>query len=270
MSYQTVDETGFTNNYQASPRRIISVLPSLTECVWVLGHGKQLVGIDRYSTWPSNLSTLPKVGGGLDPNIELIVSLKPDLVLMSKSSRTAVQLRALGLRVVQLDATTYQDAHHVMKEVGKNLGDSPEKVEELWRGIEQKVADAATRFPSQMKLHTYYFEVNSGPYAAGEASFIGELLKKIGLKNIIPLSMGPFPKINPEFIVLANPDLILMSANSAEDLKSRPGWKNIQAIKKSMVYELNSEDMDQLVRPGPRLGDAALYLSQLLSKPPSK
>ena len=87
----------------AAPQRIVSLLPSLTESVCELGACSRLVGVDRYSNWPTSVQQLPRVGGGIDPNIEAIVALKPDLVLMAESTRAAERLQALGLKVLMLE-----------------------------------------------------------------------------------------------------------------------------------------------------------------------
>ena len=97
----------------ATPHRIVSILPSLTEAVCELGHCGRLVGVDRYSNFPASLQKLPQVGGGLDPNIEAIVALKPDVVLMAKSSRAGERLEALGLKVVALEPKTHADVQRL-------------------------------------------------------------------------------------------------------------------------------------------------------------
>ncbi|MBA4263323.1 MAG: ABC transporter substrate-binding protein, partial [Comamonadaceae bacterium] len=81
------DDRGVVVNFERPPQRIVSLLPSLAETVCELGHCQRLVGVDRYTNWPESLKTLPRVGGGLDPNIEQIVALRPDVVLMATSSR---------------------------------------------------------------------------------------------------------------------------------------------------------------------------------------
>ena len=97
------------------PQRIVSLLPSLTETVCALGACDKLVGVDRYSNWPKTLqTTLPVLGGGLDPNVEAIVALKPDVVLLSNSSRVVERLEALGLRTVALEPRTQADVYRVL------------------------------------------------------------------------------------------------------------------------------------------------------------
>jgi iron complex transport system substrate-binding protein len=93
---QVTDDRGTVVNFDKPPQRIVSLLPSLTETVCELGHCARLVGVDRYSTFPASLQAVPQVGGGLDPNIEAIVALKPDVVLMATSSRAGERLRAWG------------------------------------------------------------------------------------------------------------------------------------------------------------------------------
>jgi len=99
---QITDDRGVLVTLAQPPQRIVSLLPSLSETVCELGQCHRLVGVDRYSNYPASLQKLPQLGGGLDPNIELIVALKPDVVLLAKSSRARDRLEALGLKVVAL------------------------------------------------------------------------------------------------------------------------------------------------------------------------
>ena len=92
------DDRGIVVTFAQSPQRIVSVLPSLTETVCELGQCPRLVGADRYSNYPDRVRTLPKVGGGLDPNIEAIIALKPDVVLLATSSPAAASHRRHSTR----------------------------------------------------------------------------------------------------------------------------------------------------------------------------
>jgi iron complex transport system substrate-binding protein len=111
-----------------------------------------------------------------------------------------------------------------------------------------------------------YFEVNPAPFAAGSTSFIGEILTQLNLVNIIPKSLGPFPKINPEFVVQAKPDVILLTGSTIIDIQKRPGWNSIPAVKKNRICSFNADQNDVLVRPGPRMGEAALLISQCIQE----
>lgn len=109
QSVQLTDDRGRTITLAQPPRRIVSLLPSLTESVCALGQCARLVGVDRYSNWPDSIANLPRVGGGLDPSIEAVVALRPDVVLMATSSRGAARLEALGVTVVALEPKTHAD-----------------------------------------------------------------------------------------------------------------------------------------------------------------
>ena len=121
QALQITDDRGVILTLAQPPRRIVSLLPSLTETVCELGQCARLVGVDRYSDYPESVRQLPKVGGGLDPNIEAIVALKPDLVLMATSSRAGERLRSLGIRVLALEPKTHADVKRVLEKIGQVL-----------------------------------------------------------------------------------------------------------------------------------------------------
>ncbi|MDZ7936805.1 MAG: helical backbone metal receptor [Rhodoferax sp.] len=266
---QVIDDRGVTITLATAPQRIVSLLPSLTETVCELGQCHRLVGVDRFSNFPASLQKLPQVGGGLDPNIEMIVALKPDVVLMAKSSRAGERLEALGLKVVALEPKTHADVQRVMLKLGQLL--EVQDAARIWRAIDAGVSAAAQSLPPAVRGTKVYFEVNQGPYAAGEASFIGETLTRLGVKNIVPAKLEPFPKLNPEYIVRANPDVILIGQRSADGLMARPGWHSIRALREQRVCIFPTEEANVLVRPGPRMAEAARIMARCLeTKAPQK
>jgi len=250
----------------AAPQRIVSLLPSLTESVCALGECSRLVGVDRYSNWPASVQQLPRVGGGIDPNIEAIVALKPDLVLMAESSRAAERLQALGLKVLMLEPKTHEQAQVVIAKVAQALGLAPTKAEQVWRKVDAGVSAAASSLPEHARGIRVYFEVNRAPYAAGESSFIGQTLKRLGTGNVVPAELGPFPKLNPEFVVRANPDLIMVGQRNVQGMTERPGWQRLRAVREQRICIFNSDDEDAIVRPGPRMAEGARLLAQCILK----
>ena len=266
------DDRGVVVKFAQSPQRIVSILPSLAESVCELGRCQRLVGVDRYSNWPLALTRLPQVGGGLDPNIEAIVALKPDVVLMAVSSRAFDRLEGLGIKVVALEPKTHADVQRILKKLGQLL-DVPEEqgAMRLWRNIDAGMTAAAQMLPvrvagasSGANAPTVYFEVNPAPYAAGESSFMGETLTRLGAKNIIPAALGPFPKINPEFVVRANPDVIMVGLLGSAGLEQRPGWQRMRALREKRLCVFSNDESDVLVRPGPRMAEAALLMATCL------
>jgi iron complex transport system substrate-binding protein len=259
------DDRGVVVSFAKSPQRIVSMLPSLTESVCALGQCGRLVGVDRYSNWPKNLSKLPQLGGGLDPNIEAIVALKPDVVLVASSTRAIAQLESLGFKVVALEPKVHADMQRVLTTLGQIL-DIPadQGAKRVWGEIDVAMTAAEKSIPSKAKGVNVYFEVNAAPYAAGQESFIGETLTRLGAKNIIPKGLGPFPKINPEFVVRASPDVIMVSQQGVAAMDKRPGWAAMRAIREKHVCSFNSEEDDMLVRAGPRMAQAAQLMANCL------
>jgi len=262
QALQVTDDRGVTVIFAQPPQRIVSLLPSLTETVCELGQCQRLVGVDRYSDFPLSVRALPQLGGGLDPNIEAIVALKPDVVLMATSSRAGERLQALGLKVLALEPKNHADVRRVLEKIGQLL-DVPD-AQRVWRVIDAAVSAAAQSLPASVKNTRVYFEVNRAPYAAGEASFIGETLTRLGAKNIVPASLGPFPKLNPEYVVRANPDVIMVGDRNYAGMEGRPGWAGIRAIKERRVCVFSVAQSDVVVRPGPRMAEGARLMAQCL------
>ena len=264
LALQITDDRGVTVTLAKAPQRIVSLLPSLTETVCELGQCARLIGVDRYSNFPASVKALPQMGGGLDPNIEAVVALQPDVVLLATSSRAAERLEALGLKVVALEPKSHADVRRVMGTLGQLL-EVPD-AQHIWRTIDAAVTAAAQSLPASAKNMRVYFEVSRAPHGAGESSFIGETLIRLGAKNIIPAPMGPFPKLNPEFVVRANPDLIMVGARNAPGMEQRPGWANIRAIRERRICVFPAEQSDVLVRPGPRMAEGARIMAQCLAE----
>lgn len=258
------DDRGRVISLQSTPQRLISLLPSLTESICALGKCSNLVGVDRFSNWPLSLQNLPKLGGISDSNLEAIVQLKPDLVLVDKSSPIISRLEDLHITVMAFDVKTMADEERTLKKLGLALGSK--ESERVWNQIQAEITRANKQLDGSQKNMKVYFEVNAAPYAAGRNSFIGELLTRLELNNIIPESLGAFPKINPEFVVQAKPQIIMLSETRLPDMKMRPGWSEIPAVKQNRICAFKKEQSDILVRPGPRMGEAALILSQCVSE----
>ncbi|WPC65497.1 helical backbone metal receptor [Rhodoferax ferrireducens] len=263
QAFQVVDDRGVSVTFAQAPQRIVSLLPSLTETVCALGQCARLVGVDRYSNYPESVKNLPQVGGGLDPNIEAIVALKPDLVLMATSSRVGERLQSLGINVVALEPKTHADVKRVLEKIGQVLAVTD--AQSIWRTIDAAISAAAQSLPKSVASTRVYFEVNPGPYGAGESSFIGETLIRLGVKNIIGPKLGPFPKLNPEFVVRANPDVIMIGQRSADSMAQRPGWQSLRALREHRLCVFTTDQSDVLVRPGPRMAEGARLMAQCLA-----
>jgi iron complex transport system substrate-binding protein len=253
-----IDDRGVQVHLPGPPQRIVSLMPSLTETVCALEACGRLVGVDDFSNWPASVTALPHVGGLDDARVESIVALKPDLILAPTSSRALPRLQALGLPVLALEPRTLADVRHVLQVLGPVLGTGdPQGV---WQRVNLEVQAAAQHVPAGARGTRVYVEISTTPYAASAGSFIGELLARLGLNNIVPASMGPFPKLNPEFVVRADPQLIIVARADAPGLHARPGWARITALREQRVCALSADQLNVLMRAGPRLGEGAQLL----------
>nr|WP_235839916.1 helical backbone metal receptor [Derxia lacustris] len=263
---ELTDDAGSRLSLPAAPRRVVSLLPSLTETVCALGQCARLVGVDRYSSWPAaTVAALPRVGGGLDPNIEAIVALRPDLVLAATSSRASDRLRALGVPVLALEPRSQADVQRVIGKLAAALGLPAADGARLWQRIDGELAAIAATLPAGVRGARVYFEVNRAPYAAGASSFIGETLARLGAVNIVPAELGPFPKLNPEYVVRADPEVIMVGDRNHTGMADRPGWAGIRALREGRVCVFAPEASDALVHPGPRLPEAARIMADCLA-----
>jgi iron complex transport system substrate-binding protein len=249
-----------------SPQRIVSLLPSLTETVCALQQCHKLVGLDRYSNWPESVKAIPRVGGGLDPNIESIVALKPDLVLAAGSTRGADRLQSMGLKVLRLEPRNHADAERVWRTVAQALHVPAADSDKVWQDIQQGVQAAVASLSPAARQQRVYFEVSPAPYGASESSFMGETLKRMGVGNILPASMGPFPQVNPEWVVQARPDVIMAGDSSRASMAQRPGWGRLRAMQGDRLCIFKPEESDILVRAGPRMAEGARLMAGCLNR----
>jgi iron complex transport system substrate-binding protein len=259
------DDRGGEHRFAAPPQRIVTMLPSLTELAWVLGVGPRLVGVDRYSNWPADVARLPHLGGLDDAQIEAIAALKPDVVLASSSSRAMERLEALGFKVLRFKSESHADVKRTLDSLAQLLG-NPDESARVWARLTRELDAAGTRVPASVRGQRVYFEIGGGPYAAGTTSFIGETLARLGMSNVVPANLGPFPKLNPEFVVRAKPDLIMGVQGEQAALMQRPGWSSLAAVRDKRLCGFDSAQYEMLIRPGPRLGEAANLLADCLAR----
>jgi iron complex transport system substrate-binding protein len=259
------DATHRELRFDTPPKRIVSLLPSLTESVCELGECARLVATDRYSNWPESVRTLPKAGSLEDVQVEQIVRARPDIVLLVHAPRVLDRLQSLGIATFEFDAQSYPDIARNITTLGVMLG-VPQRAESLNAQIEQSVTTVAAEARGRLagRAPLVYYEVDDGPYGAGPHSFIGKELARLGARNILTPDLGPFPKLNPEYVVRANPDVILISPTEAPNLADRPGWSQIRAVREHRICAFPPDVRDTIVRPGPRIATGLQALADCL------
>ncbi len=260
-----VDDLGREVTLATKPLRIITMMPSHTETVCALDACDKLVGVDQFSNYPPEIEGLPQLGSAFSPNLEAIVALEPDLVLVDESSDLAAQLEQVGLTVFAGTAQTFDEVFEKFLIIGRLIGREAE-AEALGERVRREIEAVASRVADQSRPRVYY-EIDATPFSVGPNSFIGVLIAKAGGDNIVAEGMGDFPQLDPEYIVAADPEVIVLAnapyGESFATVSARPGWGSLTAVVEGRVVELTSEQGDALSRPGPRITEAVKLLATI-------
>lgn len=264
---QTItDDFGRTLLIPDNPQRIVSLAPSATEILFVLGLEGRIVGVDDNSDYPEAAQGIQKVGGWI-PDVEKIVVLKPDLVLVSDmtSAELVASMEGKGLTIVCLAPKTVYGVIQDINLVGQITGNL-DVAEAVTEKLEQRI-EAITRVTETPELYrpTVYLEYY--PYwTFGPGSFGNDLISMAGGRNIGAEAAAEYFNVSNEYIVGGNPEIIIFTLSqytttTVEDMRKRPGFNTIDAVKNNKIYTI---DDDILSRPGPRIVDALEMLAHLI------
>jgi iron complex transport system substrate-binding protein len=243
---------------EALPNAIVSLAPALTEMLFAIGAGPQVIAVDEYSNFPAEALEKPHDISGFEPNIEAIAALQPDLVVASDETAKD-QLEALGITVwVGPAAATFDDVYTQIEQLGAATGhvaEAAELVGQMQADIDAAVA-SVTLPPDGL---SYYHELDPTLYSLTSNTFAGQVYALFGLINIADGAQegNDYPQLNPEYIVAADPDLIFLAdtkccSESPETLAAREGWAGLGAVTSGNVFAL---DDDIASRWGPRIVD---------------
>ena len=253
---------------EGGARRIVSLAPSVTETVFALDRGDRLVGVSTFCDHPpEKVRELPRAGSYLTPNVERIVSLRPDAVIgvPTPGNQAAVeQLRALGIVVVIVAEQTIADTWDAIRTVGAWAGEpagAAALVDRL-EGELRAVRDAAARRPKQKVL----FVVGHDPLvAAGGGLFLDELIDTAGGINVAASAGGAWPRLSLEAMIAAAPQVVIDGAMGSEASGGLgaywQGFASLPAVRDGRLWPQRS---DALLRPGPRIGQAARELFDMI------
>ncbi len=233
----------------ASPRRVVSIGPSMTDIVLALGQGDRLVGVTRFDTDP-RVARLPRIGGFLDPSVEAVVALRPDVVLWltDGSAMAAVQrIAELGIPVLAIPIVSVDDVISASRAVASALGDPPAGAR-LSGEIEAAIARARARAGGLPKRRVLFVVGRDPLVVAGPGSYPDELLRIVGATNVVGGDVA-WPVFPVEKAAAADPDLVIDAAVN-EHGGSGGALSAIPAVRRGDIRRLESDDA---LRPGPRL-----------------
>lgn len=258
-----VDDRGRDMALPAQVVRLVSLSPTLTESVCVLGACDRLVGVDRFSNWPESVTKLPHLGSLGSFNVEAVAALRPDLVLMAGDGPLVKQLERLGVPVLVLSPQRHADVANTLARLARVLGLPPARAQQVWENIRRELHDLAESLPTRDRGLRIWVEIDPAPWLAGPDSFLGETLALLGLANVVPAGSAPFVPMSREWALQADPQLFVISDPQRQGLaalRARPGWSRLPALREGRVCLFDGPDLDALVRPGPRLAEGARLL----------
>lgn len=264
------DGNGYKLTIDEKPERIVSVLPSNTEIAFDLGLGDQIVGVSDHDDFPKEASEKEKIGG-LELNVEKILSLDPQLVLADQTNdeKALKQIEEAGIPVlVVASANNFDEVYDSIHLIGQATG-TLDKADQIIDDMKEKLTalkDKANAIDKDDQKKVY-MEISPSPdiYTAGKNTFMDELLTIIHAENAAGDQEG-WPKINEEQAIASNPDVIITTYGSYVDdpvaeITQRDGWEDVSAVKNEQIYDV---DEDLVNRPGPRLVDGVEELGKVI------
>ena len=250
------------------PSRIVSMSPALTEVLFALGLGDRVVGVTTYCDYPPEARRLPKIGGYVDPSVEAVVALSPDLVLVAPAAGNrdaALAIRRLGIRLEVVRCETLEEAYAAIEQTARLCGVEDKGVT-LARAIRERVEATAARVRGAPPVPALFCVQLDPLVAAGRGTLPSELLELAGGRNLV--SAERYPRIGIESVLSAAPEAIVVTRMDAPDPEG-PGrvldywrrWPAIPAVKNGRVFVI---DATTALRAGPRVAEAVENLAALL------
>ena len=253
------DEVGRKLEVPGSPQRIVSVAPSVTETLFALGLGDRLVGVSSYCQFPPEALKKEKVGGYINPSLEKIVALRPDLVIgiAEGDLKTFVdRLAKLKIPVYIANPKNVFGVITSIQHIGK-VTSSARSAQRVTQAIRERVQAIQTKVQGRLRprvLHVLNFEPL---ISAGKGTFVDDLIRLGGGRNIAETAQGKYPRFSLEEVLAVDPEVIILASMRSDDPLTEQRqwwgrWKTITAVRQGRIHVLNS---DLIHRPSPRIVD---------------
>jgi iron complex transport system substrate-binding protein len=254
-----VDDAGRTVTLPHPARRIVALVPSVTETVVALGAADRLVGRTDFDREPA-LARLPSIGGGLDPSLETLVSLKPDLVLgWETSGRPELRdrLTALGIPVFSIKTEDTTDVFRALRNVGRLTGRT-RAADSLAASLRRELDQVRASVAGSARPSVFYMAWNDPPLTAGPKTFISQVIEVAGGRNAFADATALWPTVSLEEIVRRQPDFVVVplgeQPSRVEAMRRAPGWRELRALREGRAVQVPADVVNQ---PGPRIAQAA-------------
>jgi iron complex transport system substrate-binding protein len=249
-----------------APERIVSLSPGNTEILFAIDAGSAVVGVDRFSDFPEQVKALPRIDYS-NPNVEALAALRPDLVLASGRQRMLVPtFEQAGFKVVPLEEpSTVAGVLERIRLMGRMV-DRIGPAEELAGRMQERVTAVTERVKGVSGGPRVYHEIDPKLFSAAPSSFVGDIYTLLKAQNIAAGASSPFPQLTAEAIIQADPEVIVLGdglfpGGTPEEVKRRPGWSVISAVRTNRVYPV---DDNTVSRPSPRVVEGLEQIAKLL------
>lgn len=250
----------------ARPGTVISLIPSVTDFIVALGEEKRLAGRTSFDDDP-RLAALPVVGGTLQPSLEAILSLDPDLVIVWSNSdyETRTRLGELGIHTLAVGTETIDEVRVTIHELGRVLG-VPRAAASLRKALDDSISAVRSRSAGRPRPRIFWIVWPDPLFTAGPGTFVDELIDIAGGTNIFDDAPMYWPIVGLEAVMARDPDVVVWPRDDTSDaralLRQQPGWEQLRAIREDRIVVLPSRLVH---RPGPRTGVAASRLAEALA-----
>ncbi len=262
LAREITDDLGRTVKLPETFERAVSLAPNLTEIVFAVGAGDKLVGRTSYDNFPPEANKIQTVGDTLNPNIENIIGLKPQVVLVSTASQIETftrQLESQNIAVFVTNPNSLDDIYKSIYQIGE-IFSKTEKAREIVEDLKKRVADVEANI-NQAKDVKVFLQISKEPlFTIGKDSFLTDLIARAGGISVTANVATAYPKLSKETALVLNPEAIILS-ESEDNRSPNDVFKNSPAARNGKVFKINA---DIISRPSPRIVDALEQIARML------
>lgn len=263
---EVVDEAGRIVIVASRIDRVVSLAPNLTEIIYAVGAGERLVGNTTFCDYPAAAKTVAKVGDTLQPSIERILALRPQLVFVSTASQLEAFTQQLNEHKIAVFVTDPRDLEGMFRSI-QGVGDLLNQsavASELVRQLRTRAENVESAVAGRPRV-SVFFQLSGQPlYTAGKSSWVTNLIECAGGRSVTANVPEAWPRLSNEAALASRPEAVIMLSGGtmgAADARVAPALQNSPAVKNGRVYSING---DLLTRPGPRLIDGLEQIAQAL------
>lgn len=262
------DQLGRKVKFEEQPQRIVSLAPANTETLFAVGAGDQVVGVTAYCNYPPEAKNCEQVGGfaGHEISVERIVALEPDLVFTvgKYHGQLMEQLEQLDIASIALEPTTFEEIYKTIELAGHVTGRA-ERAKQVVKSMKERVKVVEDANSGDSSRPTVLYVVQAEPLmTVGRRSFISEVIRRAGGRNVFDDVDAGYPTVNQEAVISRDPEIIVLPSHGKEygdldQLAKREGWESLRAVKNGRMHEV---DGDLMVRTSPRIVEGLEQLAK--------